>query len=255
MILIEAKNVCKEFSKQKKLIVLEGFNLKVKKNEFVTIIGPSGCGKSTFLLLAAGLEKVTTGGIYIDGKPVNGPDPKRAIVFQEYLLFPWKTVRENIEFGPKVRNIEKEQRKKISDQYIKLVGLEGFENQYPHELSGGMKQRVAIARSLANEPEVLLMDEPFGALDALTREMLQIELLHIWQKAKCTVLFVTHSINEAVCLSDRVVIMSTRPGTIIADISIQLPRPRSRETLFSPEFKTYEQKLRQLVWTQVLDEK
>ncbi|MBN2419196.1 MAG: ABC transporter ATP-binding protein [Deltaproteobacteria bacterium] len=223
-------------------------DLSVSTNEFVSIIGPSGCGKSTFLLIVAGLESLTSGEIICDGKTVIGPDPKRAIVFQEYLLFPWQTVRKNIEFGPKVNGVPAHERKKISDHYISLVGLQGFENQYPHELSGGMKQRVAIARALANNPDVLLMDEPFGALDALTREMLQTELLRIWQTEKCTVLFVTHSISEAVFLSDRVVIMSARPGRIISDIRIDLSRPRSRETLFSPEFKVYEREMRQIIW-------
>ncbi len=252
--MIDARGVSKEFNKRKKVVALESLDLHVESNEFVSIIGPSGCGKSTFLLLTAGLESMTSGKIICDGKPVTGPDPSRAIVFQEYLLFPWQTVRKNIEFGPRVNGVSAEERKKISDEFISLVGLEGFENQYPHELSGGMKQRVAIARALANNPDILLMDEPFGALDALTREMLQTELLRIWQKAKCTVLFVTHSISEAILLSDRVVIMSPRPGRIISDISIDLPRPRSRETLFTPEFKEYEKIMRKLIWSEVMVE-
>lgn len=249
--MIEAKGVCKEFNKRKRVVALEKFDLHVADNEFVSIIGPSGCGKSTFLLLVAGLESLTSGKIICDGEEVKGPDPKRAIVFQEYLLFPWQTVRKNIEFGPKVNGVTAEERRKISDKYINLIGLEGFENQYPHELSGGMKQRVAIARALANRPDVLLMDEPFGALDALTREMLQAELLRVWQTTECTVLFVTHSISEAVFLSDRVVIMSNRPGRIISDIRIDLPRPRSRETIFLPEFKEYEKAMRKIIWSEV----
>jgi NitT/TauT family transport system ATP-binding protein len=249
--LIEARGVSKEFNKRKKVVALENLDLSVKNNEFVSIIGPSGCGKSTFLLMVAGLEPITSGQVVCDNKDVKGPDPKRAIVFQEYLLFPWQTVRKNIEFGPKVNGVPPEERKKISNHYLKLVGLNGFANQYPHELSGGMKQRVAIARALANAPDVLLMDEPFGALDALTREMLQAELLRIWQSEKCTVLFVTHSISEAVFLSDRVVIMSSRPGRIISDIRINLSRPRSRETLFSAEFKEYEREMRQIIWDEV----
>jgi NitT/TauT family transport system ATP-binding protein len=252
--LIEAKGVCKEFNKRKRVVALENFNLHVADNEFVSIIGPSGCGKSTFLLLVAGLEILTSGQITCDGVEVKGSDPKRAIVFQEYLLFPWQTVRKNIEFGPKVNGIPADERKNISDKYINLIGLEGFENQYPHELSGGMKQRVAIARALANNPNVLLMDEPFGALDALTREMLQAELLRVWQRAACTVLFVTHSISEAVFLSDRVVIMSNRPGKIISEIRIDLPRPRSRETIFLPEFKEYEKAMRKIIWSEVNSE-
>ena len=249
--MIEARKVSKEFNKRTNVVALDDLDLSVRSNEFVSIIGPSGCGKSTFLLIVAGLESLTSGEVICDGKAVTGPDPKRAIVFQEYLLFPWQTVRKNIEFGPRVNGVNADERKKISDHYISLVGLQGFENQYPHELSGGMKQRVAIARALANNPDVLLMDEPFGALDALTREMLQTELLRIWQSEKCTVLFVTHSISEAVFLSDRVVIMSSRPGRIISDIRIDLPRPRSRETLFSPEFKEYEREMRQIIWDEV----
>lgn len=251
MALIEAKNVQKIFSARKQVVALESLNLTVKHNEFVSIIGPSGCGKSTFLLLLAGLERATAGDIQIDGKPVAEPDPKRAIVFQEYLLFPWRTVRNNVEFGPQVQKISKEKRKEISDRYIRLVGLEGFENRYPHELSGGMKQRVAIARALANAPNVLLMDEPFGALDALTREMLQIELLRIRREAMCTVVFVTHSISEAVYLSDRVAVMSSRPGRILETVEIGLPRPRTRHFLAEEAFLSYERRLRDLVWPQV----
>ncbi len=248
---IEAENVRKVFAARKKITALESLSINIARNEFVSIIGPSGCGKSTFLLLLAGLEQYSGGRIHIDGKPVEGPDPKRAIVFQEYLLFPWRTVRKNIEFGPQVRKVPGEERKRISERYIRLVGLEGFENRYPHELSGGMKQRVAIARALANEPTVLLMDEPFGALDALTREMLQLELLRIWQEAKCTVVFVTHSISEAVYLSDRVVVMSNRPGRILADMAIDLPRPRNRDMMAGSDFFSYEQRLRELVWPQI----
>jgi len=250
MCLIDAQHVKKVFSKgkDKNIVAIDDFSLKIKDKEFVTIIGPSGCGKSTFLLLAAGLESTTSGRILIDEQPVNGPDPQRSIVFQEYLLFPWKTVRGNVEFGPEVREISKKKRHEIASQYIKLVGLEGFENRYPHELSGGMKQRVAIARALANEPKVILMDEPFGALDALTREILQIKLLQIWQKAKCTVIFVTHSISEAIYLSDKVVVMSKRPGRIKEKVVIDLYRPRKREVFTLPEFKNYEDRLKRLVW-------
>jgi NitT/TauT family transport system ATP-binding protein len=251
MALIEADEVRKVFPGRKRITALEGLSLHVKRNEFVSIIGPSGCGKSTFLLMLAGLEPATCGRIRIEEKPVAGPDPKRAIVFQEYLLFPWRTVRRNVEFGPKVLGVPEAERKRISDRYIHLVGLEGFENRYPHELSGGMKQRVAIARALANAPDVLLMDEPFGALDALTREMLQFELLRIWQEARCTIVFVTHSISEAVYLSDRVAVMSNRPGKILAEVVIELPRPRTRDLLVNPAFLAYEQQLRDLVWPEV----
>jgi NitT/TauT family transport system ATP-binding protein len=251
MTLIEADGVRKVFPGRKRITALEDLSLHVERNEFVSIIGPSGCGKSTFLLMLAGLEPATSGRIRIEEKPVAGPDPKRAIVFQEYLLFPWRTVRRNIEFGPKVQGVPEAERKSIGDRLIHLVGLEGFENRYPHELSGGMKQRVAIARALANAPDVLLMDEPFGALDALTREMLQLELLRIWQEARCTIVFVTHSISEAVYLSDRVAVMSNRPGKILSEVTIDLPRPRTRDLLVNPAFLAYEQQLRDLVWPQV----
>ena len=253
--MITAENVRKEFRgrRNRRVVAIDGFNLHVGEKEFVSIIGPSGCGKSTFLLLAAGLDTVTHGRILIDGKSVQGPDPSHAMVFQEYLLFPWKTVRGNVEFGPEVRGIGKAQRRRISDKYIDLVGLSSFKNRYPHELSGGMKQRVAIARALANEPRVLLMDEPFGALDALTREILQLELLRIWQEAKCTVVFVTHSINEAVYLSDRVVVMSKRPGRIKNSMTIDIPRPRPRDILSTPEFVGYEQAIRRMVWEEIQD--
>ncbi len=234
--------------KDKHIVALEDFNLKVKEKEFVSIVGPSGCGKSTFLLLVAGLEPVTSGKLSIDGLPVNGPDSLRSIVFQEYLLFPWKTVQGNVEFGLELKKIPKRKRREISTNYIKLVGLEGFETRYPHELSGGMKQRVAIARSLVNRPKVILLDEPFGSLDALTRESLQTELLRIWREAKCTVLFVTHSINEAVYLSDKVAIMSKRPGRIKEIVKVDLPRPRTRDAFNSPEFRDYERHLKELVW-------
>jgi NitT/TauT family transport system ATP-binding protein len=187
----------------------------------------------------------------IGGKPVNGPNSDIAIVFQEYLLFPWKTIRGNVGFGPEVRKLDPKYLEEVVQHNIQLVGLSGFENRYPHELSGGMKQRVAIARALANEPKVLLMDEPFGSLDALTRESMQMELLRIWQEAKCTVLFVTHSISEAVFLSDRVIIMSKRPGRIKATVSIDLPRPRLRDMFTWNEFRQYEHQLKELVWDEV----
>ncbi|MFH2044377.1 MAG: ABC transporter ATP-binding protein [Pseudomonadota bacterium] len=250
MCLIEAEKLTKVYAdgKSKNVIAIEDFNLKVEEREFTSIVGPSGCGKSTFLLLVSGLEKATAGKLYIKGQPVNGPDPLRSIVFQEYLLFPWKTVRGNVEFGLELKRIPKNKRREIASVYIELVGLEGFEDRYPHELSGGMKQRVAIARALVNKPKVILLDEPFGSLDALTREGLQTELLRIWHEAKCTVLFVTHSISEAVYLSDKVAIMTKRPGKIKELIKIDLPRPRTRDMFVSPEFREYERYLKELVW-------
>jgi NitT/TauT family transport system ATP-binding protein len=250
MYFIDAENVKKVYAegRQKHTVAIEDFTLQVAEKEFVSIVGQSGCGKSTFLLMVAGLEQITEGRLTIDGQPVNGPDPLRSIVFQEYLLFPWKTVRGNIEFGLELNKIPKKERSNISSEYIRLVGLTGFENRYPHELSGGMKQRVAIARALVNKPKVILLDEPFGSLDALTREGLQTELLRIWLEAKCTVLFVTHSISEAIYLSDKVAIMRKRPGKIKEMITIDLPRPRTRDVFISPEFREYERYLKELVW-------
>jgi NitT/TauT family transport system ATP-binding protein len=207
------------------LLALGGVNLNINKGEFVSIVGPSGCGKSTFLDLVGGLSKPNEGNIYIDGKPVNGPGLDRGIVFQQYALFPWRTALGNVEFGLESQNVAKKDRTEIAQKYLSLVGLTGFENRYPYELSGGMKQRVAIARALAYNPDILLMDEPFGALDAQTREILQRELLRIWEETHKTILFITHSIDEAVYLSDRVAIMTARPGTIKKVIDVPLSRP------------------------------
>jgi NitT/TauT family transport system ATP-binding protein len=253
MPLIDARSVGKIYSNGNgdPTAALDDFTLQVEPNEFVSIVGPSGCGKTTFLLLVAGLENLSSGNLLLENRQVEGPDPGHAIVFQEYLLFPWRTVRQNVEFGPEVRGVPKEQRRQIAEKYLKLVGLEGFEKRYPHELSGGMKQKAAIARALANEPKVLLMDEPFASLDALTRETLQQELLRIWQQTEATVLFVTHSIAEAIYLADRVVVMSQRPGKLRGAAKIDLPRPRTSQMLTSPEFIGYERQIRELVWDDV----
>lgn len=232
-------------------MALSGFSLDVKEKEFVSVVGPSGCGKSTFLFMLAGLEEITTGDILLEGKPVQGPDPKQAIVFQEYLLFPWRTVRQNIAFGPEVRGLEILKIDDLVRKYIDLVGLTGFENSYPYELSGGMKQKVAIARALANEPRVILMDEPFASLDALSREILQQELLAIWALTEATVIFVTHSISEAVFLSDRVAVLTKRPGRIKETVTIDLPRPRDIHMTASTQFIQYEQRIRELVLDEV----
>jgi NitT/TauT family transport system ATP-binding protein len=180
------------------------------------------------LRLIAGLEQLTSGELFEDGKLVTGPGPDRGMVFQEFALFPWRTVKKNIEFGLEIKGVPREKRTKIAEEYIDLVNLEGFEEAYPHELSGGMKQRVGIARALANEPDVLLMDEPFGSLDAQTRNIMQKELLRIWEKTKITVIFVTHSVDEAVYLADKIVVLTARPGTVKKIIDISLPRPRDR---------------------------
>ena len=208
-------------------------DLAIPKGEFVCMIGASGCGKSTLLRIIAGFEEPTTGEVAIDGKPVTGPGSDRGMVFQDYALFPWMTVRQNISFGPRQRHLAREEIDRTTDEFVRMVGLERFADRYPNQLSGGMKQRVAIARVLANNANILLMDEPFGALDALTREQLQNELLQIWNRTGVTTIFVTHSVEEAVLLADRVLVMSAGPGKIDSDFRIDLPRPRD---VSSPEF-------------------
>jgi NitT/TauT family transport system ATP-binding protein len=208
--------------------------------EFVCVLGPSGCGKTTLLRIIAGLEEPTGGTILLNNKEITGPGSDRGMVFQEFGLFPWRTVRKNIEFGLEIRKVEKEERRKISDKYIDLVGLKGFENSHPYELSGGMKQRVGIARALANDPEILLMDEPFGALDAQTRNLMQKELLRIWSEMKKTVVFITHSVDEAVFVADRVVVMSARPGNIRYVFNVEWERPRDRASV---EFASLRKKI------------
>lgn len=205
--------------------VLRGINLQVAEGEFVSLLGHTGCGKSTLLNLVAGYIRPDKGQILVDGKRIEGPGADRGVVFQEYALFPWYTVLENVAFGPEVRGTDQTRSWQLARRYISLVGLEGFENVYPDALSGGMKQRVGIARALANEPAVLLMDEPFGALDALTRETMRQELLRIWLEVRPTVIFVTHGISEAVALSDRVAVMNLS-GTLERVVDIALPRPR-----------------------------
>jgi len=225
---VKAINLKKIFkSGEKRVVALDCLNLEVKENEFVVIVGPSGCGKSTFLHIVAGFEKPTSGKIFLDGKEITGPGPDRGFVFQEPVLYPWKTVLDNVSFGLELQGVKKEEARRIAMKYVKMVGLEGFENMYPHSLSGGMKQRVEIARALAYNPEVLLMDEPFGSLDAQTRKIMQGELMRIWEKMKKTVIFVTHSVIEAVYLADKIIVMTARPGKVKGVIEVKLARPRS----------------------------
>jgi NitT/TauT family transport system ATP-binding protein len=205
---------------------LDGLDLDVQEGEFLCLVGPSGCGKSTFLQMVAGLESPGEGVLNIDGRPVQGPGADRGVVFQSYALFPWRTVVGNIEFGLEIKGMSAAERRSIALKCAHMVGLKGFEDSYPNELSGGMKQRVGIARALANDPPILLMDEPFGALDAQTREMLQEELLSIWRSSKRTVIFVTHSVQEAVYLGGRIAIMTARPGKVKTVINVDLPYPR-----------------------------
>ena len=210
------------------LTVLDHLNLDVKDKEFVCILGSSGCGKTTLLRLIAGLDTARAGTIFLDGGEMRGPSAKVGFVFQEYSLFPWRSVIDNIVFGLEMKGIPKEERYRIAERYLELVNLTQFRTNYPSELSGGMRQRVAVARALTLDPVLLLMDEPFGALDAQTRNMLQTELLEIWEKTKKTIIFITHSVDEAVFLSDRIVVLTPRPGRICQVVPIDLPRPRDR---------------------------
>jgi NitT/TauT family transport system ATP-binding protein len=230
---------------------IEDITLDVQDGEFMVLVGPSGCGKSTLLDLLGGLTKPTRGQIKLDGTPITGPALDRGIVFQQYALFPWRTALGNVEFGLEAKRVPLEQRRPIALEHLALVGLSGFEYRYPHELSGGMKQRVAIARSLAYDPDVLMMDEPFAALDAQTRETLQSELLGIWQKSQKTILFITHGIDEAVFLGQRVAIMTSRPGRIkhIIDIPSEL-RQVGQDVRSTPEFG----RIRHEIWTLLREE-
>ncbi|MBS9722070.1 ABC transporter ATP-binding protein [Tianweitania sp. BSSL-BM11] len=226
---------------------LDRFSLDIEDGEFITVVGPSGCGKSTAMNIAAGLLQPSSGQVVVDGVEVKGPGPERGVIFQQYALFPWLTVRENVEFGLRLQNIPKQKRREIADHFIDLVGLKDFAHALPKMLSGGMKQRCAIARAYAVNPKILLMDEPFGALDALTRVQLQDQLLQTWSKERRTVMFITHDVDEAVYLANRVVVMAARPGRLDRIIDVGLPYPRTEEIRLSPEFAT----LRNEVWRAV----
>jgi NitT/TauT family transport system ATP-binding protein len=223
--------ICLSYRAQsgERLLALDHINLQVRAGEFVCIVGPSGCGKSTLLHLIAGLQAQTSGQVLVDGHPVQGPGTDRILIFQEHGLFPWLTVAENVEFGMKMKGVPRTDRKERTSHYLRLVHLAKFEKSYIHQLSGGMKQRVAIARALATEPDVLLMDEPFAALDAQTRDLLHDELERIWRDTGRTIIFVTHNVREAVRLGDRVVLLTFRPGRVKSEFPVQLPRPRSLE--------------------------
>ncbi len=218
------------------IIAVDDLSLDVADREFISIVGPSGCGKSTLLRIVAGLVRPASGEVLLDGRRITGPGADRGMVFQSYTLFPWLTVQGNVEFGPRLKRVPAAERVKLSREYIEMVGLKGFERSYPKELSGGMMQRVALARALANDPEVLLMDEPFGALDAQTRAIMQELLVTIWQRTPKTILFVTHDIDEGLLLGDRMYIMTARPGRIKQSLDVQLPRPRSFEMTIDPQF-------------------
>ncbi|AIJ49497.1 nitrate ABC transporter ATP-binding protein [Comamonas testosteroni TK102] len=242
--------IADERGRKQQIAALQDFNLDIREGEFFTLLGPSGCGKSTFLNVLAGLARKTGGSISIDGQPASGINREQGVVFQGYALFPWRTVLENIEVGLEIRKIPKRERRETAEQFLHLVGLSGFGQRYPHELSGGMRQRVAIARSLAYSPSLLLMDEPFAALDAQTREILQSELLRIWEQHKTTIVFITHSLDEAIYLSDRIAVMTHRPGRIKSVLDIALPRPRPAEIRHAPAFV----QLREQAWDVLRDE-
>jgi NitT/TauT family transport system ATP-binding protein len=230
--------------------VLKGVNLSIKPGEFIVLVGPSGCGKSVFLDIVAGLTLASGGWVSIDNEVVDEPNEKTAYVFQQYALFPWRTALSNIEFGLQMKKVPKNEQKDEARKLLSKFGLSGFEDRFPGQLSGGMNQRVAIARALALDPDILLMDEPFAALDAQTRDILQSELLRIWDDTKTTVIFVTHSIDEAVYLADRVVIMSARPSTVKDIVEINLPRPRGLHIRANPEFAA----LREKIWDLLKEE-
>ena len=237
-------------SRNGEMIALNGVNLDIAENEFICVVGPSGCGKSTLLNIIAGLLEPTSGAVYCDGKKVEGTGTERGVVFQQYALFPWMTVKKNVMFGLKLQGIKGKEAEEKAMKYIKMVQLEDFLDHYPKELSGGMKQRVAIARAYAVNPSVLLMDEPFGALDAQTRTQLQSELLETWEKEQKTCFFITHDVDEAIILAQKVIIMSARPGRIKEIVNIDIPYPRTQETKMSPDFL----ELKNHIWGQVYQE-
>jgi NitT/TauT family transport system ATP-binding protein len=249
--MLEVRQLSKVFFEQNDprkpgLVALHDISLYIRRNEFVSLLGPSGCGKTTLIRIVAGLLPADRGEIMVNGQAVTEPGRDRCMVFQQFGLLPWRTVLSNVEFGLEIEGRPKEERREIAEKYLDLVGLRGFESYYPHQISGGMQQRVGIARALSKKPDILLMDEPFGAVDAQTREQLQEELLKIWAQTDTTVVFVTHSIDEAVYLSDRVVVMQARPGRIKEEVAIDLPRPRwEGDVKAEPRFAQLRSRLRE----------
>jgi NitT/TauT family transport system ATP-binding protein len=245
--MISIESVSKSFGDFK---ALDSVNLKIAKGEFVVLLGASGCGKSTLLNLITGFEEPTAGRIVVNGREVKDIDPHCGMVFQQYALFPWMTVIDNVAFGLKMKGLNRTERHKVAQHYIEMVGLKGFSNAYPKSLSGGMKQRVSIARVLANDPDVILLDEPFAALDAMTRQVLQEELVQIYEKSGKTVVFITHSIDEALMLSTRMIILSARPGRVACDIENDLPHPRNAGVQLSQRYN----ELKSRIWDTVQSE-
>ena len=247
-VLLQVNNLCKDYdSAHGPVTALKNINFTTYRREFVCVIGPSGCGKSTLIRTLAGLEEKTSGEVLIDGHPVSGPGPDRGMVFQGYTLFPWLTVKKNVMFGLQMVTRSKWEADSQARQWIDLVGLSKFENSYPHQLSGGMKQRVAIARALATQPRILLMDEPFGALDAQTRARMQSYLLDIWKNIDVTILFITHDLEEAIYLAERILVLKAHPGEVQEVIEVPVPHPRSPEQLLSPEFLATKARLEELI--------
>ena len=248
---VKIDNVKKVFNTRRgEVVALNGVSFEIKENEFICVVGPSGCGTSTLLNILAGLDTPTSGEVYVNGNLVEGPGPERGVVFQQYALFPWLTVEKNVAFGLKLKGLPEKEISETVEKYLDIVGLKDFANSYPKELSGGMRQRVAIARAYAVNPEVLLMDEPFGALDAQTRTQLQQELLDTWEKEQKTCFFITHDVEEAIILATKVIVMSARPGRIKSVIDVNIPYPRNQETKMTPEFI----ELKNEIWAQVYHE-
>ncbi len=247
-VILDVKKISKKFdSPQGEVEAIKEISFQTHKREFVCVIGPSGCGKSTLIRMLAGLETPSGGEVLLDGKPVSGPGPDRGMVFQGYTLFPWLTVKRNVMFGLEMSGRSKKNAESEARDWIDLVGLSKFENAYPHQLSGGMKQRVAIARALANRPRILLMDEPFGALDAQTRTKMQSNLLDIWKNIDITILFITHDLDEAIFLADRILVLKAHPGEVNEVIEVPVPHPRSPEQMITPEFLATKKRLEELI--------
>ena len=245
---LEVKALGRSFSSDQGVVnALQDIAFRAHRREFLCVIGPSGCGKSTLIRILAGLDSPTSGQMLLDGKPVHGPGPDRGMVFQGYTLFPWRTVLKNVMFGPEMRGKDRRTAEQEASEWVEIVGLKRFKNAYPHQLSGGMKQRVAIARALANRPRILFMDEPFAALDAQTRAQMQSYLIELWKQIDITIVFVTHDLEEAVYLADRIIVLDANPGRVREIVEVPLPRPRAREQMVSPLFVETKRHLEALI--------
>ncbi len=248
-VILQVRNLTKIFhAKERDTVALNNINFTTHRREFVCIVGPSGCGKSTLVRILAGLEELTSGEVLLDGKPVTGPGKDRGMVFQGYTLFPWLTVKKNVMFGLRINGMSRDNAERHALEWLNLIGLEKFADAYPNQLSGGMKQRVAIVRALANQPRILLMDEPFGALDAQTRCRMQAHLLDIWKKIDITIVFITHDLDEAIFLADRILVLSAHPGEVQELIEVPVPRPRSMDQFITPEFLATKARLEELIY-------